>query len=86
MTEESVNDNDNSARPATRRQKRDRHNPHHTSPSSENSSSPIGPASESAHESVGKTTEDGSIFCLGSLRQMLQSGRLDKVGVLEMAP
>ena len=85
MTKESVNDNDDSARPATRRQKRDRHNPHHISPSSENSSSPIGPASENTQESVSKTINDGSIFCLGSLKQLLQSGRLDKVGVLELA-
>ena len=84
MPVEVAHDDDPCLRPATRRQKTNRF------PSE--SVRPVSPPEEATDESDGEEAEpvsdplaDGSMLCLGHLRSLLAEGRLDRVGVLELA-
>ena len=84
MPEASADDDDVSARPSTRRQKRDRF--------SSRSVNPVSPPEEVIDDSgeeepsaVCEPLADGSVFCLGHLRKLLEEVRFDEVGVLELA-
>ena len=84
MPKASADDDDVSVRPSTCQQKRDRFSSrsvNHVSPPEEVTDD----SGEDEPSAVCKLLTDGSVFCLGHLRQLLEEGKLDRAGVLEFA-